>query len=245
MKGFLMMFKTRARNRITIVGALLVGAGLLLAGSASAHVTVQPGSADQGGFTKVAFRVPNERANMSTSKLEVSLPRDHPIGFVSTRALPGWTATVEKTALDKPITVEGATITQAVSKITWTGGKIGAGKFEDFEVSFGPQPKDTDKLVFKALQTYGNGDVVSWIDTTADGAAEPANLAPTLTLKPKADASLATTIGVQTAAGSTSTTDNTGLVLGIVGTAAGLIALLFAFLASRRSAASSSGDTRS
>jgi uncharacterized protein YcnI len=207
---------------------------------------VQPGSAEQGGFTKVAFRVPNERANASTSKLEVTLPKDHPISFVSTRAVPGWTATVDKAALDKPITVEGATVTEAVSKITWTGGKIGAGQFEDFEVSFGPLPKDTDKLVFKALQTYDNGDVVSWIDTSADAAAEPANPAPALTLKPKADASLATTIGVQTAVGSTSTTDdNTGLVLGIAGTGVGLIALLFAFLAWRRSAPSSGGTRTS
>jgi hypothetical protein len=31
MKGFLMTFKTSARHRITLVGALVVGAGLLLA----------------------------------------------------------------------------------------------------------------------------------------------------------------------------------------------------------------------
>jgi periplasmic copper chaperone A len=64
-----------------------VGAGLLLTGPASAHVSVQPGTAEQGGFTKVAFRVPNERANASTSKLEVILPTDHPISFVSMIAL--------------------------------------------------------------------------------------------------------------------------------------------------------------
>jgi uncharacterized protein YcnI len=244
MKGFLMTFTTSARHRITLVGALVVGAGLLLAGTASAHVTVQPGTAEQGGFTKLAFRAPNERANASTSKLEVTLPTDHPISFVSTRALPGWTAIVEKAALPKPVAVEGATVTEAVSKITWTGGKIGAGQFEDFEVSIGPLPKDTDKLVFKAVQTYDNGEVVSWIDTAADGAAEPAHPAPTLALKASA-----TTIGVQTPVSNTatsnrSTTDNTGFVLGIVGTATGLIALVLAFLAWRRASASA-GGTRS
>jgi hypothetical protein len=60
-----------------------------------------------------------------------------------------------------------------------------------------------------------------------------------LLLKPAA-----TTIGVQTAARNTATTDNTGLILGIVGTAIGLIAFVLAFSPGRRSSASS-GGTRS
>jgi hypothetical protein len=46
------------------------------------------------------------------------------------------------------------------------------------------------------------------------------------------------------AAGTTATTDNTGLILGIVGTAIGLIALVLAFLA-WRPASVNSGGTRS
>lgn len=52
---------------------------MLLAGTASAHVSVQPqGPAAKGGYATVNFKVPNERDDASTVKLEVSFPTDHP-----------------------------------------------------------------------------------------------------------------------------------------------------------------------
>ncbi|MFG2043889.1 DUF1775 domain-containing protein, partial [Dactylosporangium sp. NPDC048998] len=41
-------------------------AALALPGPASAHVTVSSASAVQGGYSKVTFRVPNEKDNAST-----------------------------------------------------------------------------------------------------------------------------------------------------------------------------------
>lgn len=41
----------------------------------------------------------------------------------------------------------------------------------------------TDQLVFKALQTYSDGDTVRWIDDPAPGT-EPEHPAPVLTLAP-------------------------------------------------------------
>jgi uncharacterized protein YcnI len=84
---------------------------------------------------------------------------------VSTRAVPSWTSTVQKVKLDQPITTGEGRITETVSKITWTGGSIAPGTFEEFDVSMGPLPTDTDQLIFKTLQTYDNGEVVRWIDT--------------------------------------------------------------------------------
>ena len=49
-------------------------------------------------------------------------------------------------------------------------------------MSFGPLPDDTDELVFKALQTYSSGEVVSWIDETPEGGAEPEHPAPVVHL---------------------------------------------------------------
>jgi diadenosine tetraphosphatase ApaH/serine/threonine PP2A family protein phosphatase len=64
-------------------------------------------------------------------------------------------------------------VTEAVAKVVWTGGKIAPGQFEEFDVAMGPLPEDTDQLVFKALRTYDDGEVVRWIDTAAAGAPEP------------------------------------------------------------------------
>ncbi|MGH3981137.1 MAG: YcnI family protein [Pseudonocardiaceae bacterium] len=227
----------RLGGRAVVVGAVSVVVLLTLAGVASAHVTVNPRSAEQGGYTKVAFRVPNERDTASTTVLEINFPTDHPIVSVSTRAVPGWTATVQKTALAQPITTEGGEqVTETVSKITWTGGKIAPGTFEEFDVSLGPLPTDTDQLVFKALQTYDNGEVVRWIDTPAPGAAEPEHPAPVLKLTP-ASASVTTA----TTSGDADSSNSAGVLLGIVGIVLGTIGIGLSLLSRRKRPGTTAG----
>src|SRR2546426_10605308 len=70
---------------------------------ASAHVTVNPNTAQQGSYTKVTFRVPNEEKDQSTTTVEVDLPADHPIASVFVKPVPGWTATATTSALATPI----------------------------------------------------------------------------------------------------------------------------------------------
>ncbi|MEV4559872.1 YcnI family protein [Kitasatospora sp. NPDC049285] len=218
------------------VGTLAVAASALLASAvpAFAHVTVQPGSVPQGGYTAVAFRVPNESDTASTVKLEVSLPMDHPMASVRTQPLPGWTATLEKSKLDKPLDSHGQQITEAVSKITWTadaGTKIAPGQFQEFRVSLGALPTDTDKLTFKALQSYDNGEVVRWIEEAKDGQPEPSKPAPVLSLTKAAAAapSAAADHHSGDAAGGTDTAaaaksdDSTARTLGVVGIVVGVI----------------------
>ena len=76
---------------------------------------------------------------------------------------------------------DDGTITDAVSEITWTGGKIAAGHYEDFDVAFGQLPEDTGQLVFKTLQTYSDGTIARWIEEP-QGGEEPENPAPVLKL---------------------------------------------------------------
>ena len=172
--------KTRRVTRVVAVAAVALVAA---APMASAHVTVNPGEAPRGGYAALAFRVPNERADASTTTLEVNLPEDHPISSVRVRPTPGWTHTVETRTLDEPLESHGREVTEVVSKITWTGGDIGAGEYEEFNVSAGPLPEDADQLVFPSLQTYDDGEVVRWIDEPVeDDEEEPERPAPVLTL---------------------------------------------------------------
>ncbi|GAA3446270.1 YcnI family protein [Planomonospora venezuelensis] len=171
----------RRAATVTAGGAALA---LALAAPALAHVTINPGSAEQGAFTKVAFRVPNERDDASTSKVEVAFPADHPLPFVSVRPVPGWDVEVTEEKLDKPVTTEYGEITEAVTKITWSGGTIAPGQFQEFEVSMGMLPKDTDHLVFPATQTYTGGEVVKWADEPKADGSEPDRPAPVLKLTP-------------------------------------------------------------
>jgi uncharacterized protein len=150
--------------KVTIAAAV-AAATLILVGPAAAHVTLQPEEAPAGGFTRLDVRVPNERDNAGTTKVEVQFPPG--FVFVSTQPVPGWTATVKKRKLDQPVEAEGEQINEEVATVTWTGdgqtGIVKPGEFQDFGLSVGVPDKPGTKLTFKALQTYDNGEVVRWI----------------------------------------------------------------------------------
>ncbi len=141
---------------------------------AQAHVTLQPEEVPAGGFTRLDVRVPNERDDASTVKVEVQFPAG--FQFASTEPVPGWTAKVTRKKLAEPVMDHGEEVTDRVDTITWTGsgaaGRIGPGQFQDFGVSVGVPDKPDTSLTFKALQTYGDGEVVRWIG--APDADEPA-----------------------------------------------------------------------
>jgi len=163
---------------------------LVLVGAlpASAHVTVSSDDAAPGGFGLLVFQVPNESDSASTTKVEVQLPTDTPLASVSTTPMPGWTVDAQTSKLPQPVEVEGATVTQAVTQVTWTaenGGGIGPDQFEQFELSVGPFPEDVDAMSFPTTQTYSDGEVVQWDQPVEPGtpeAQEPENPAPLLVL---------------------------------------------------------------
>ncbi|MBP2703780.1 YcnI family protein [Microbispora sp. RL4-1S] len=173
---------TRRAAAVT-AGALALTIGLAL--PALAHVTINPGTAEQGGWTKIAFRVPNERDKDSTTKVEVTFPTDHPLPFVSVRPVPGWDVKLTRGKLPAPVVDDaGDKITEAVLKITWSGGKIDPGQFQEFEASVGPLPKSVGSLQFPTVQTYSNGEVVNWSDAPKSDGSEAEHPVPTLKLVP-------------------------------------------------------------
>ena len=155
---------------IRLAAAALLAAGLVAvsAGPASAHVSI-PDPGEKGGFSIVTFSVPNERDDASTTKVEVQLPKDAPLAFVSVQPKPGWEVETTKRTLDEPIEAFGETYDEVVDTVTWSGGEIEPGQFDTFAISVGPLPEDVDSLAFPAIQTYSSGE-------------EPEHPAPVLTL---------------------------------------------------------------
>ena len=223
----------------------LVAATAVGVAPASAHVTVNPSQATQGGFAKLAFRVPNESDTASTTKLEVAFPADAPIAFVSVRPVAGWATRVETAKLATPVKAHDAEITEAVSKITWTAtgadATIKAGQFQEFEVSAGPLP-EVDQIIFKALQTYSDGTIVRWIDEPAANGEELEHPAPVLKLaKASANVPAAASVPGDSATVLSKVADGRAgwaLGLSITGLLAGLAALAVALLGWRRQAPS-------
>ncbi|MGW0751866.1 YcnI family copper-binding membrane protein [Streptomyces sp. NPDC002587] len=236
-------------SRLSFAAALATGTVLVLSGTAFAHVGVQPGEATKGGYATINFKVPNERDNASTTQLEVNFPVDQPLTSVMPQDVPGWTVAVEKSKLDKPLTVHGKQINEAVTKVTWSGGKIEPGKFQQFPLSVGRLPENVDQMVFKAIQTYDNNEVVRWIEEAKEGAAEPQNPAPVLKLTAakgddhhgdaKTDQAKNPDKDAQhghDGAAEESGADTTARVLGIAGIVIGLGGVAFGVASRRRSA---------
>jgi uncharacterized protein YcnI len=240
------------RTNLARAGVALAVAAVAVFGfaaPASAHVTVNPNTATQGGYTKVAFRVPNEKDTANTVKLEVTLPEDTPIASVSVKPLPGWTAAPAVTKLKTPVKSDDGDVTEAVTKITWTADPsavLKPGQFQEFEVSLGPLPK-VNQIVFKALQYYSDGDVVRWIEEPSAGAKEPEHPAPILKLtaanassSDDTNANADTTGAADTSAsGDKSSNSGLGVGFGIAGLVAGLIGLVLGGLAYRKASAGS------
>ncbi len=235
--------------------AVLAVAGIAVLGTptvASAHVSAQPSEFTQGGRATFAFRVPNERDNAGTTKIEVTLPQDTPLTSVRTKPLAGWKAEAVKGKLDKPVTIAGKEITEAFKTITWTaepGVKIGINEYQEFFVALGTLP-EKDALLLPTKQTYESGEVVDWAQAAGADGKEPEHPAPALKLAPKKagadDHGSHGQAATQNAATSTDTheasaagSDKTARYLGGAGLAVGALGLGFgvgAILRSRRKA---------
>jgi uncharacterized protein YcnI len=180
-----------------LAGAAFLAPLFVLAGAlpASAHVTVHSSDAVPGGSDSVlSFRTPNEMDNATTVKLQVFLPTATPLLGVLVAPLPGWDFAVRTTKLKHPVTTDDGVITSAVSEITWSGGHIPVGGYQDFDIDVGGLP-DVSQLTFKALQTYSNGKVIRWIETAPKGSPEPDFPAPVLHLAAPAPAAAEASTG--------------------------------------------------
>ncbi|MFD3929738.1 YcnI family protein [Streptomyces sp. NPDC058614] len=229
-------------RRAGLVAGLATAGVLAAAGAAFAHVTVHPESYAKGATDGVlTFRVPNEEDTASTTKVQVFLPTDHPVLGVLVTPEAGWTAQVTTTKLKTPVKTDDGSITDAVSEITWTGGRIRHGEYQDFNVAFGQLPDDVDQLTFKTLQTYSDGSVVRWIEEAEQGGDEPENPAPVLTLTAttaadsgEAASSSADSGSAPAAESSAASSDSTARGLGIAGLVVGVLGLAAAGFALAR-----------
>jgi len=139
------------------------------AGPAWGHVTVQPQEATTGSFSRFVVRVPNERDDAATVKVEVQFPDT--VTHTSFQPKDGWTRTVAMKTLDEPVEVFGEPVTEVIDTVTWEGGRIEPGEFDEFGFSV-RTPEEPGTLVFSAIQTYSSGEEVRWVGE-ADGE-EPA-----------------------------------------------------------------------
>jgi uncharacterized protein len=215
---------------LKIVSLAAAVTALVAVPAAWAHVTVNPNTAAAGSFARFDLRVPNEEADADTTKISVQLPEG--LNFTSFQPKAGWTRTVTKVKLANPVQSDDGPVTERIATVTWSGGKIAPGEFDEFGFTAQVPDKEGEELVFPTVQTYSDGHVARWIGS--EDADEPA---PHVTLT----AAAADHHGGSTATAASSDDShedndraNVALVLGAVGLVAGIAALGFVVAGRRR-----------
>ncbi|GMK41075.1 hypothetical protein PCCS19_41310 [Paenibacillus sp. CCS19] len=202
------------------VAATMAVSMLAFSGIASAHVTVQPTQVQAGTYQVLAVRVPSEEKDINTVKIKVNVPAEINVSRVEPK--PGWKYELERSA------------DNVITSIIWTaeGSGLAATEFTDFRVS-GKVAEDATQLVWKAYQTYSDGQVVEWVG--GDGADKPASVT---TVTPAAEGGDAH--GDSHGAGTAATTESddsdskTPLILSIVAVALGAASLLLSLTRKKR-----------
>ncbi|QPM91209.1 DUF1775 domain-containing protein [Pseudooceanicola algae] len=154
--------------------------GLLgMASGASAHSTLEQKTATIGAWTKITLRVPHGCDGQATETVRITLPE----GFYAAKPMPkaGWDLEVVTGPYATPYDNHGTEMTEGLREVSWSGGNLEDGWYDEFTVagSFGPDLATGDVLYFPALQECADG-TADWTDTS--GAAGVANPAPKLTL---------------------------------------------------------------
>jgi uncharacterized protein YcnI len=224
------MARARARRGAAVAAGALV---VLVAwsGAAAAHVTVSPASLPAGTSDAIlTFRVPNESATAMVTGLRIQFPIDPPIVVLNPEAGSGWQINVVHSTLPKPITTDDGTFTSVVSEVDWSGSTIPVGQFGEFNVLAQGIPTGTSQLVFKAIQTYGDGSTVSWIQVPTKAVPDPPHPAPTLTLTAAGSSARDTTTTAATATASSSSSSGSN-ALEIAALILACLALVVAVLA--------------
>jgi uncharacterized protein YcnI len=144
-----------------------MAAAIVLAGSASAHVTLENRQAAIGAAYKAVFVVPHGCAGSATVKLRVQIPP----GVIATeaKATPGWEVATVTGKYAGEYEVQGKKVAEGITEVDWSGGKLPDKTRETFVVDTfltdGLKPNTT--LYFPVIQECEQG-ISRWIEIPAD-----------------------------------------------------------------------------
>ncbi|MFF0657535.1 YcnI family protein [Micromonospora tulbaghiae] len=149
------------------------------ANAAGVTVTTSPAQVRQGDAIQLSVLVPADKPGTRTTRIELTMPADAPIGEVYPLSVPDWAPTITTRTLDQPVPgMHAAELNQVTHSVSWLrmpGTGTGPARLP---LGMGPMPA-TDRLTFTVVQTYDDGTVVRWADPA--GGAHPA---PTVALLP-------------------------------------------------------------
>ena len=155
---------------------LALGAGLLIAGPASAHVTISPGEGVAGAYTVATVSVPHGCDGSATTRITIKVPKE--LVSITPTINPDWTVTKKMQKLATPIKGEDGEITERTSQVVYTAKKPWPDGYRDaFELSFQVPNAAGKTLYFPSIQKCAKGET-DWVEIAAEGQPEPEHPAP-------------------------------------------------------------------
>jgi uncharacterized protein YcnI len=142
------MNRTPMRRASVYAGVLV--AALALTPGAFAHAELFPKQIPSGDGYLLSLAVPNEKANASTTQIQITMPADFDLEHGA--PVPGWTV-----AVAGQHTVNGQL--SGGDSITWKGKLSGT---QLAVLPFSGVPKKVKAYAFTVRQTYSDGSVVVW-----------------------------------------------------------------------------------
>ena len=144
-----------------------VGA-LACIGVASAHITLENKQAPVAGGYKAVFKVPHGCEGSPTTAVKVRIPQ----GVIDVKPMPkaGWKLDVVKGKYPAPVDMHGTKMTEGVTEVDWSGGKLPADFYDEFVFisTLGDSLEAGKMLYFPVVQECEKG-VNRWIEFPAGG----------------------------------------------------------------------------
>jgi periplasmic copper chaperone A len=159
-------------------------AAAIVTSSAAAHITLENRQATPGSYYKAVFAVPHGCAGSPTVKIRVQIPD----GVISVKPMPkpGWSVETVKGKYSTSYELHGATITEGVREVTWSGGRLADDNYDEFVLAtfLTGSLKPNTTLYFPVVQECEQG-TSRWIEIPQEGAHDSKSPAPGVKLMPK------------------------------------------------------------
>ena len=158
----------RTLARLGAFPAATAAIALSLAAPAGAHVTATPSTAAAGAYTVVTFSVGHGCEGSPTTKIEIQVPESVLSVTPSRNPFYDVEKTIEK--LDEPVAdAHGNEVTERTASIVYTASTpLPDGERDAFELSFQLPDAEGETLSFPTIQTCQKGET-GWTEVPADG----------------------------------------------------------------------------
>ena len=158
----------RTLARLGALPVAVAAIALPLAAPASAHVTATPSTAAAGSYSVVTFSVGHGCEGSPTTRIEIQVPES--VLSVTPTRNPYYEVEATQAQLEEPITdSHGNEVTERTASIVYTADTpLPDGQRDTFELSFQVPDAEGETLSFPTIQTCEKGET-AWTQVPADG----------------------------------------------------------------------------